>query len=60
MGGRGRKRAVMLQKWWNMRAGEKQAAEWGGGGRGRVSGTLDSSPHRHADLNGGLAPGARH
>lgn len=28
--------------------------------RGQVAGTLDSSPHRYADLNGGLAPGARH
>lgn len=25
----------------------------------RVRGALDSSPRRHADLNGGLAPGAR-
>lgn len=25
----------------------------------RVRGTLDFSPRRHADLNGGLAPGAR-
>lgn len=40
------------------RAGE--VVGWESGGRGRVAGTLDSSPHRHADLNGGLAPGARH
>lgn len=39
---------------------EEEVVEWESGGRGRVAGTLDSSPHRHADLNGGLAPGARH
>lgn len=32
----------------------------GRSGEGRVVNTLDSSPHRDADLNGGLAPGARH
>lgn len=32
----------------------------GGWRKGWVAGTLDSSPHRHADLNGGLAPSGRH
>lgn len=32
--------------------------DWGGEAEegGRVGGTLDFSPRRHADLNGGLAP----
>lgn len=54
---RGRERE---RKRYKVRAGEKGVVEWESGGRGRVAGTLDSSPHRHADLNGGLAPGARH
>lgn len=40
---------------------KKEVVERESGRKGcRVAGTLDSSPHRHADLNGGLAPGARH
>lgn len=39
---------------------ERGGGVGGGGGRGWVAGSLGFSPRRHADLNAGLAPGARH
>ena len=55
---RGRERKT---KRWKVRArGREEEVVMESEGRGWVADTLDSSPHRHADLNGGLAPGARH